>query len=558
MTDMRFDTYYRFADLERILREYAREHPGLVRMESIGKSYEGRDLWVLAVTNRETGCAEDKPALWVDGNIHANEVSGSSACLYLLHTLVAQYGRDPDITRCLDTRAFYVCPRVGPDGAELYLADRPRFLRSSTRPYPSTEDTPGGLIREDVDGDGRILTMRIPDPNGAWKVCPEEPRLIVARDPAETGGTYFRLLWEGRIEDYDGWLLRLRKDREQLDLNRNFPLDWRQEHEQAGGGPFPTSEPEVRAVASFIAGHRNITGGVTFHTWGGALLRPYSHRGDDAFPGKDLALYRKLGEKGKEFTGYMHGSSREIWGDGSRGGMQTSWLYDHMGVFAWTVELWNPYKLAGIENFLYARWFDDHPLDDERKLLKWSDEALGGRGYADWYSFEHPQLGRVELGGWDWEHFISNPPPEFLERTVAPFPRWLVWHLLISPRLEILHAAAEPLGDELHRVRLVIANAGWLPTNVTEMALRKNLASPAVCEIELPPGASLENGQPRVAVGQLGGRAHKTRYLGTSMGLDPTSDRAKVEWIVRAPTGTAVRLSAAHPRAGRVATEVRL
>jgi hypothetical protein len=229
-----------------------------------------------------------------------------------------------------------------------------------------------------------------------------------------------------------------------------------------------------------------------------------------------------------------------------------------MGVFAWTVELWNPYKLAGIENFLYARWFDDHPLDDERKLLKWSDEALGGRGYADWHPFEHPQLGRVELGGWDWEHFISNPPPEFLERTVAPFPRWLVWHLLISPRLEILHAGAERLGDDLHRVRLVIANSGWLPTNVTEMALRKKLAPDAVCEIELPPGASLENGQPRVTVGQLGGRAHKPQYLGTSMGLDPTSDRAKVEWIVRAPAGTAMRLSAAHPRAGRAAAEFRL
>ena len=166
MPQVRFDTYYRYDDLSALLHAFAEEYPQLVRIASIGKSYEGRDIWLLTVTNFATGDAEEKPALWVDGNIHASEVSPSTACLYLLHRLTSEYGQHEQITRCLDTRAFYICPRVNPDGAEWALADKPKIIRSSTRPYPYDEDPIGGLVTEDIDGDGRMLMMRIPDPNG--------------------------------------------------------------------------------------------------------------------------------------------------------------------------------------------------------------------------------------------------------------------------------------------------------------------------------------------------------------------------------------------------------
>ena len=204
MPTVQFDRFYRYEDLTRILHAYAEEHPDLVQIESIGESYEGRNVWLLTVTSAATGPAEEKPALWVDGNIHATEISASTACLYFVNHLVTAYGDDPNVTRCLDTRAFYICPRVNPDGAELAMADEPRYIRSSTRPYPYEEEPIGGLVREDVDGDGRMLSMRIPDPNGAWKVSSEDPRLMVRRDPTETGGEYYRLLPEGTLENYDG------------------------------------------------------------------------------------------------------------------------------------------------------------------------------------------------------------------------------------------------------------------------------------------------------------------------------------------------------------------
>src|SRR5262249_56597842 len=122
------------ADLTALLHAFAAEYPKLVTLESIGKSYEGRDIWVATVTNTATGPASDKPAFWVDGNIHATEVAASAATLYFLNWLVAQYGKDADVTRALDTRAFYLCPRINPAGAEWAPAVKPNSIRAAQRP----------------------------------------------------------------------------------------------------------------------------------------------------------------------------------------------------------------------------------------------------------------------------------------------------------------------------------------------------------------------------------------------------------------------------------------
>ena len=188
-------------------------------------------------------------------------------------------------------------------------------------------------------------------------------------------------------------------------------------------------------------------------------------------------------------------------------------------------------------------------------MLAWSEEKLGGQGYVDWYPFEHPQLGAVELGGWDAHLAFHNPPPAFLEKELALFPRWLLWHLAISPRLELLEASATPLGDGAHRVRLVVHNTGWLPTYVTKKAVQRKAVRGVVAEIELPEGATLATGKPREELAQLEGRA----YQGAAPAgwtADATDDRLKVEWVVVVPQGGEVRLLARHPRAGVVSAVV--
>jgi murein tripeptide amidase MpaA len=562
MPQIHFDRYYRYDDLTRLLQAYAAEYPKFIQVESIGKSYEGRDIWVVTVTNSATGPANEKPAFWVDGNIHASEVSPSTACLYLLNKLATGYGKNDDITRALDTRAFYICPRINPDGAEWALADKPKIVRSSTRPYPYDEEPLGGLTEEDVDGDGRMLQMRMLDPNGQWKPHPEDARLLIRRDPTEVGGTYYRVLPEGTIADYDGVRIWVKPDKEGLDLNRNFPANWRQEGEQRGAGPYPASEPEVRAIVEFVARHNNIHSGTSFHTFSGVLLRPFCDRADSEMPAEDLWTYEKVGKKGTELTTYPNISifhdfkyhPKQIISGGF------DWIYEHLGMYMWAVEIWSPQRQAGITEYKYIDWYREHPPEDDLKMMKWNDETLGGKGFVDWYEFDHPQLGKIELGGWDELYAWRNPPPQFLEKEVALFADWLIWQCLISPRLELFDVKATPLGGGAFHVQVAVHNTGWLPTYGSKKALEKRVVRPLIAEIDLPPGATLKTGKQREEIGQLEGRA----YVGVSANpwgasaASNTSDRTKVEWVIHAPDGGTINLTARHERAGVVRAEVEL
>jgi murein tripeptide amidase MpaA len=558
MPAIAFDRFHRYAELTAILEACRADYPHLVTVESIGRSYEDRDIWVATVTNAASGPAAEKPAFWVDGNIHATEVAGSAATLYFLHTLLAQYGKDPEVTRALDTRVFYLCPRINPDGAEWALAERPKFVRSSTRAYPHDEEEIEGLTVEDIDGDGRILQMRIRDANGLWKDHPEQPGLMIRRDPIETGGTYYRVLPEGSVEGWDGYTLRVKKPKQGLDLNRNFPASWRQEFEQQGAGPYPASEPEIRAVVDFVTRHANITGGTSFHTWSGVLLRPFEHQSDDEMHAEDLWFYRKTGEKGTELTGYPAISVFHEFRYHPKSVIAGTfdWLYEHLGMYTWVVEIWSPMREAGIEKYLYIDWFRDHPPGDDLKLYAWSRDQLGGLAHVAWKPFAHPQLGSVEIGGWNRFHAFSNPPPALLERELARFPRWLLWQALTSPRLELVLADAVAVDAGSFRVRLVVQNAGWLPSYVSKRALERRISRGVIAEIALPTGAELLSGKRREELGQLEGKAYK--HTGVSFWPDyhVTDDRLKAEWVVRAPPGTRVELVARHDRAGTVRASV--
>ncbi len=557
----RFDTFYKHDALTQCLFDYAAAFPALVAVRSIGKSFEGRDIWLATVTNTATGPDTDKPAFWADGNIHAAELTASTAVLYHLHHLVGAYGIDRDVTHLLDTRVVYLCPRLNPDGAELALADRPRHIRASTRRYPFDEAAVEGLTVEDVDGDGRVLFMRQPDPHGGYKVSDADPRLMVPREPGEFGGTYYRVMPEGTLQHFDGVTVKVNPDAEGLDLNRNFPAFWRQEFEQVGAGAYPASEPEVRAMVDFIVGHPNIGAAISFHTHSGVILRPMGTQSDDDMIPEDLWTYKRFSEIGARLTGYP---AISIWHDFKYHpkdvvtGTQ-DWVYEHLGALFWVVEIWSPNQEAGITDYKWIDWYREHPLADDLKLLKWSDEHCGGQAHVDWRPFQHPQLGALEIGGWDKMNFWRNPPPHLREREAARFPAWMNQIALSLPKLELLRTEVASLGDGTWRVRLVVGNSGYLPAYVSKRALARKTVRGVMFEIHLPAGdgtVSLVGGKPRFEGPQLEGHAPKASLQAFLPNRDVTGDRAVAEWLLRAPAGTRLELSARADRAGAVRAAV--
>jgi murein tripeptide amidase MpaA len=559
-----YSRFVSYSQLVQHLRSLAEAYPRLMELQVIGQSHERRDILVAIVTNRDTGPAADKPAYWVDANIHATELLGATACLYLLQDLFAGYGTDADVTRCLDTRAFYICPRVNPDGAEWAQAEQPILIRSATRRYPYDEEAVEGLISQDIDGDGRILQMRIVDPNGPWKPHPLEPRLLIRRDPADPpGGEYFRVLPEGLIRGYNGVQITVPGffgEAHGLDLNRNFPAGWRQEFQQTGAGPYPTSEPEVRAIVDFFVQHPNICGGTSLHTYSGVLLRPPGAHADEQMIAEDLWVYKTLGKKGEELTGYPAVS---VWHDfqyrpGEHISGSFDWIYDHLGLYTWTVELWNPKQAAGIADRRWIDWFRDHPIEDDLKLFSWAQQVAPGEGHVEWRHFDHPQLGAVEIGGWQSLILFSNPPPKLRQQEIARLPKWLVWLNLVGPRLELRKVEVTALEADTWRVRMVVQNSGWLPSYVSKKALACKQTRGVLAEIRLPQSARLLTGRPRASLGELEGWAHIEAGISFWGHREPTADRAFAEWIVGAPAGASVELTAWHERAGRISTRVEL
>jgi len=479
-----FDHYCKYDELTEYVKEVAAKHPELVSLSSMGSSWEGRKVWLLTITNLENRAPGDKPAMYIDGNIHAGEVTGSMVCLYTIGYLVENYDSDEEVTWLLDNRTFYIAPRVNPDGAELYLTT-PYMLRSSVRPYPDAliADLPG-LHPEDIDGDGWILLMRKrDDAGGEWKVSSRDPRLMVPRRPDDRHGPFYRMMQEGYVSEFEGEPFQVHNVPWGLDLNRNFPSNW--SPKLRGGGHFPASEPEVKNIVDFILAHSNIGALQAFHTTGGIIFRgPY------VYPDKDMDRedYRALitiVQRGTELTGYPDVSSF----GGPYAATIVDWAYEHRGILGYTTELWDMLGRAGVERPDYSSHRPPDPKELEElglSLLEWNDRELAGTGFFDWRAFDHPQLGEIELGGWNPKFVRQNPPPKFLEQECHKNMLFTFKHAAALPQVEFSSIDTEAVEEGLVKLTVTVRNRGYLPTNLTNKAKEVNAVRPD--RLELAPG----------------------------------------------------------------------
>lgn len=532
--EYRSNHYYCYAEMVELLKAWEAAYPDLLKLESIGKSYEGRDIYAVTLTDSTAGCPDEKPAYYIDANHHAGEVTGSAVALYTIDYLLTNFNRCQRITRLLRETTFYIIPRIAVDGAELYLTS-PYMLRSSVREYPEAEIK--GLRMEDIDGDGRILQMRIKNPNGKYKISEKDPRLMIPRGPDDWHGDFYDVYVEGIIEDYDGFEIKPARSKWGLDFNRNYPTNWQPEIKQRGAGPYPFSEPETRAVGEFILAHPNITGAMSYHTSGGVILRSRCTGPDSSIDRQDLAIFKALGERGEEITGYPCWSIFEKFTyDKKRPsvGSFIDFAYEQQGIISFATELWDMRGRAGLKKLgidqmmrLTAREREEQGL----KLLEWNDKEFDGRLFVDWYQVEHPQLGTVELGGWEPKFGRQNPPPELLPEECHKNMLFTLAHAEALPKLKLENCQVETLGAGLYSITVDIVNAGYSPTSGSIQAQKAQAVKPLRARLEGSVHPVV--GKADQEFGHLSGFAKK-----------------RVKWLVSALSGARVDVVVEGGRAG--------
>ncbi len=472
-----YDRYLKYEELTAELERLAATYPGLAKLESIGKTFEGRDIWLMTVSDPAMGSPESKKAFCMDGNIHGGEVASSMVVMETLNRLLEGYGKDEKITRLLRKTTVYAIPRIHADGAELYLTT-PGSVRGSVEKVFPPQD---GVVPRDLNGDGWIVKIRVRNPAGKWKVSLLDPRIMEERDPLDTEGVFYDLLPEGMLRGEDAIALRAAPPEADLDPNREFPFNWisdpPSENGQAIGGPAPLHDPETRALYEFVLAHPNICFEQNFHTFGGLHISPLDFCPEMTADERDAMAFARMGqalhrESGYQVEGIFPPGAKDI-----AHGSYTTWLYWERGITAYVTELWDWHKQCDPErNPAWSMFFVSCREQFEREqtsALKWDAEQNDGQGFMDWTPFEHPQLGPVEIGGWREKFTSWNPPVHRLWDVLDRGFATCMASLAAMPDTHIDSVRALEAKDGWVKLEIALSNRGFLPTASSQLAAKK-------------------------------------------------------------------------------------
>jgi hypothetical protein len=456
--EIAWNRYYDWKEIGDICRRLTDAHPDLILYSSIGKSVQDRAIHLLTVSNFKNGDVNRKPAMYIDGNIHSNEIQGAEVSLYTAWFLAENYGKVQWITDLLDNKTFYIAPTINPDARDYYIHEpnTPHSPRSGMKPR---DDDGDGFFDEDgfddLDNDGNIVMMRRKNPVGRWKEDPKDPRLMIQAEPDEAGD-YDLIGWEGIDNDGDG--LMNEDPPGFYDPNRNWGWNWQPAYVQYGSDQYPFSLPETRAVAEFVLNHPNIGGAQSYHNSGGMILRGPGSKEDVAiYNQQDVEKYDFLGKLGDEILpGYRYlVLYKDLY---PAAGGELDWLYGARGIFTFSNELWSSFDYFRNPEKEDQSWFGRQ--DD---VYRFDRLLLFGEGIVPWKKIKHPQYGDIEIGGIK-KAWTRTAPSFLLEDMCHRNMAFTLFHAYHLPLLKINSQEVKNLPGGLKQIDVVIFNERVLPT----------------------------------------------------------------------------------------------
>lgn len=455
-----FNRYYTAEGHVALTKKIADAHPNLVRRVSIGKSYEGRDMWLLQITNFEKGNPDRKPGFYIDGNIHSNEIQGAEISIYTAWYLTENYGDIDYITQMLDDRIFYIIPTINPDARNDYMK-KPNTGSSPRSGMMPLDDDRDGLVDEDqpddLDGNGSITQMRRKSPNGTFIIDPMDPRrmLQIGVDDVVDPNTprYEMLGSEGIDNDGDG---SVNEDRIGFyDPNRDWAWKWQPDYIQRGALKYPFSVPENRNVADFVMAHPNIAGGQSYHNSGGMILRgPGAEEDISTYNRADLRIYDVIGRKGEQIMpGYRYLTVyKDLY---SVFGGELDWFYGSRGIYTFSNEIFT--------RFAYYK----NNQGGQDLSYRVDKELLFGDAFEPWKPYDHPTYGEIEIGGFR-KNFGRATPGFMLEEELHRNMAFTLYHAYQMPNLSISDVKEKNLGGGLREITATIKNDRLMPTHASQ------------------------------------------------------------------------------------------
>lgn len=499
------------------------------RRLELGRGFDGSPVPALEFGALGPLPLEERPTVLLIGGLDGRSLAGGEAVLGAAHTLLAQ------ATALPANATFIAVPWAAPEP----LSRSESGIGDGRNSRPTDDDRDGRLDDDppdDLDGDGMILEMLIEQPDGPW-VRGGDGRFLV---PAQPGaGTRYVWTREGRDDDGDG---RFNEDGlGGVVLDRNFPVHREGPWRDPSVGQLPMSEDLVRALADLARSRRTVLV-LLFQGNHGALATPNAPAAEDA------QVYRRVTEAFLAATGRSQSGPLTM-SEAQRvpcPGAAIDWFHEVLGALALEVAPWGPMVESGGPVVAQSAQFsagetggapralEARPRLGEREQAwaAWLDNTRGGLGFVDWQPVELGGGRQGLVGGWQ-PFTIQNPPPETLPTALEGLPQFVADLGASLPRLEI--RATSTRDGDLCRVSAQVKNLGLLPTGLVGTR-----AAPLTLDLKLPAGARLVAGETRVRFDRLLGRELS----------------AQVDWVVIAPAGSVLRLSASSDWTGVVVREV--